>query len=209
MNLKEIDLRKLYRTWKSDLGPFECFFRSTSFVSLKTYDDFILNDTKINEDYYKNIINEILENCNDDNFIIIDLPINNILDLSLILNNKYLIKPILNINVLFHPFGIVGCKDEINKLINNGLKLKKIYSSKFVMLIPYDRYNKNLESNHLSNRLNNQYGISEDDLPYVYMLKELGYKKIIIIVKDYIKEDLEEYLNNLNKDIEVEKIRVR
>ena len=49
MNLQEIDLRNIYRIWKSDLGPFEGFFRSTPFVSLQTYDDFTLDEEDVNE----------------------------------------------------------------------------------------------------------------------------------------------------------------
>ena len=78
-------------------------------------------------------------------FLIIDLPLDAILNLALALNNEYSIKPILNVNLLFHPFGIIGNKDNINELINNGLKLKKINTNKFVMLIPYDRYNEELD----------------------------------------------------------------
>ena len=55
------------------------------------------------------------------------------------------------------------------------------------MLIPYDRYNEELESNDLNNKLNNQYGIGEDDLPYVNILKELEYIKVIILTKDEYK----------------------
>jgi len=144
----------------------------------------------------------------ENKFLIVDLPLNEILNLALILNNEYSIKPILNINLLFHPFGIIGNKDNINKLINNGLLLKRINTKKFVMLIPYDRYNDEFESNDLKNKLNNQYGIGEDDLPNVNVLKELEYSKVIILTKDNIKEDLKDYVNFINKDIRVEIIKV-
>ncbi len=208
MNLKEIDLKKVYRIWKSELGPFQGFFRSTPFVSLQTYDDFILNEINTRK-YDKKILNNIIENCNDNNFLIVDLPLSEILDLALVLNNEYLIKPILNINLLFHPFGIMGNKDNINKLINNGLELKKINTNKFVMLIPYDRYNQELENTVLYDKLNNQYGIGEDDLPSVNILKELGYSEVIILTEGKVKEDLNDYINFINKSIKVEIIRVR
>ena len=47
MNLQEIDLRNIHRIWKSNLGPFQGFFRSTPFVSLQTYDDFELEEENI------------------------------------------------------------------------------------------------------------------------------------------------------------------
>lgn len=207
MNLQEIDLKKVYKVWKSDLGPFEGFFRSTPFVSLQTYDDFVLSDENTNE-YDENVLHNIIKISNENAFLIVDLPLSEILDLTLVLNNEYLIKPILNINLLFHPFGIIGDKDNINKLINNGIKLKKINTSKFVMFISYDRYNEDVESTSLCDKLNNQYGIGEDDLPYANMLRELGYNKMIILTKDKIKEDLNDYINFMNKDISVEIIRV-
>lgn len=206
MNLQGIDLRHIYRIWKSDLGPFQGFFRSTPFVSLQTYDDFILEENI--SGYDQKVLDMILENANENNFLIIDLPFDVILNLALALNNEYSIKPILNINLLFHPFGIVGNRDNINKLINNGLKLKKINPIKFVMLIPYDRYNEELESEELKDKLNNQYGIGEEDLPYINMLKELEYSKVIIVTKDHIKDDLKDYANFIEKDIRVEVIKV-
>ena len=207
MNLQEMDLRNVYRRWKSDLGPFEGFFRSTPFVSLQTYDDFTVETENINE-YDIKVLDIIIKNSDENNFIIIDLPLNEILNLALVLNNEYSIKPILNVNLLFHPFGIIGNKDNINKLINNGLELRKINSKKFVMLIPYDRYNDELGTNDLKDKLNNQYGIGEDDIPSVNVLKELEYSKVIILTKDNIKEDLNDYVNFINKDIRVEIIKV-
>ena len=207
MNLQEMDLRNVYRRWKSDLGPFEGFFRSTPFVSLQTYDDFTVETENINE-YDIKVLDIIIKNSDENNFIIIDLPLNEILNLALILNNEYFIKPILNVNLLFHPFGIIGNKDNINKLISNGLELKKINSKNFVMLIPYDRYNDELLTSDLNDKLNNQYGIGEDDIPSVNVLKELEYSKVIILTKDNIKEDLNDYVNFINKDIRVEIIKV-
>ncbi|WP_026888051.1 hypothetical protein [Clostridium beijerinckii] len=208
MYLQDIDLRKVYRTWKSNLGPFQGFFRSTPFVSLQTYDNFILKEENTCQ-CNQGVLNIIAENCSKNNFLIVDLPIDEILNLAFVLNNEYSIKPILNINLLFHPFGIVGTKENINKLINNGLNLKKISTEKFVMLIPYDRYNDNLKIDELKDKLNNQYGISDDDLPNTDILKILGYTKITILTINQIKDDLQDYINFINKDIEVEVIKVR
>ena len=207
MNLQEIDLKNIYRIWKSNLGPFQGFFRSTPFVSLQTYDDFRLEEENIIR-YDQKVIDAIMENFNESNFLIVDLPFKDILNLALVLNNEYSIKPILNVNLLFHTFGIIGTKDNINKLINNGLKLKKITTNKFIMMLPYDRYNEEAAPDDLSNKLNNQYGIGEDDLPYANLLKELGYEQVVIITKDNIKEDLNDYLNFTRKEIRVEIIKV-
>jgi hypothetical protein len=207
MKLQEVDLRNIYRIWKSNLGPFRGFFRSTPFVSLQTYEDFKLEKENIVE-YNPQALNIIIEKFQEDIFLIVDLPLNEIINLSLVLNNEYSIKPILNVNLLFHPFGVVGTKDNINKLINNGLKLKEVNTNKFIMMIPYDRYDEKTDAEELKNKLNNQYGIGEDDLPYVNMLKELGYDKVIIITKEDIKEDLSDYVNFISKDIRAEIIKV-
>lgn len=207
MNLQEIDLKNVYRRWKADLGSFQGFFRSTPFVSLQTYDDFELNE-EIKTECDKEVLNKILEKCSEDDFLIIDLPFDEILDLALVLNNEHSIKPILNVNLLFHPFGMVGSIDNINKLINYGLKLKKIDTNKFVMLFQYDRYDEALEGELLCDKLNNQYGIGEDDFPYSKVLKQLGYNKVVIITKNKIKKDLNEYIKFIIKDIKVEIVRV-
>lgn len=207
MKLQEVDLRNVYRIWKSNLGPFRGFFRSTPFVSLQTYEDFKLEKENIVE-YNPQALNIIIEKFQEDIFLIVDLPLNEIINLSLVLNNEYSIKPILNVNLLFHAFGVVGTKDNINKLINIGLKLKEVNTNKFIMMIPYDRYDEKTDAEELKNKLNNQYGIGEDDLPYVNMLKELGYDKVIIITKEDIKEDLSDYVNFISKDIRAEIIKV-
>lgn len=194
MYLQDIDLRKVYTIWKSNLGPFQGFFRSTPFVSLQTYDNFILKEENACQ-CNKYILDIIVENCSKNNFFIVDLPIDEILNLAFLLNNEYFIKPILNINLLFHPFGIIGTKENINKLINNGLNLKKISTEKFIMLIPYDRYNDNWKSDDLKDKLNNQYGMSDDDLPSADILKILGYTKITILTINKIKDDLQDYIN--------------
>ncbi|WP_238919148.1 normocyte-binding protein [Clostridium sp. YIM B02555] len=208
MRLVDIDLIDIYRKWKKGLGPFQCYFRSSSFVSLQTYEDFLLNDEN-NIEFNKELLQGILESSKERTFIIVDLPLKEILDLALMLNNDYNIKPLLNINLLFHSFGIVGDKKDISKLIINGLKLKDINSKKIVMLIPFNRYEDGLENSYLKDHLNNQYGIGEDDLPSLEILKEFKYSKLIIFTKDKIKKDLEEYINFINKHITVEIIKVR
>jgi hypothetical protein len=207
MKLSEIDLIGVYRKWKANLGPFQGYFRSTPFVSLQTYDDFSLSEEN-NSKCKQEVLNRIIQASREDNFVIVDLPFDEILNLALMLNNEYLVKPILNINLLFHPFGIIGDKDNISKLILNGLKLNTIDSRKFIMLIPYDRYDDALQAKDLKDNLNNQYGIGEDDLPNTELLKEWGYKKVTIFTESIIKDDLKDYVDFINKDIRVEIIKV-
>ncbi|MDR3598410.1 normocyte-binding protein [Clostridium sp.] len=207
MKLSEIDLMGVYRKWKVNLGPFQGYFRSTPFVSLQTYEDFSLSEENNNK-CRQEVLNRIIQASSEDDFVIVDLPFDEILNLALVLNNEYLVKPIVNINLLFHPFGIMGNKDNISKLILNGLNLNTIDSRKFIMLIPYDRYDDDLQVRDLKDNLNNQYGIGEDDLPNTELLKELGYNKVVIFTESIIKDDLKDYIDFINKDIRVEIIKV-
>ncbi|MBN1054650.1 normocyte-binding protein [Clostridium botulinum] len=206
MNLKEVNLREIYKKWKNDLGEFRCFFRSTSFVSLQTYENFILDDYK--NESKKEIITKIINEYNDEDFIIVDLPLDEILDLSLELNNNYFIKPILNINLLFHPFGIVGSRKNISKLVNTGIKLNEVKSKKYIMLIPYDRYNEELDVKKIYDKLNNQYAVADDDLPSADILKRLGYNRIVVFTKDNVKEDLMNYIDYFKNEINVKIVRM-
>jgi hypothetical protein len=76
------------------------------------------------------------------------------------------------------------------------------------MLIPWDRYNEELEFNNCNDKLNNQYGVAEDDLPCTNLLKELKYSKLIVLTKGDLREDLNNYVNCINNNISVEIIKV-
>lgn len=206
MNLKEVDLRKVYRVWKKNLGEYRCFFRSTPFVSLKNYEDFILNN-------YKSEVNEILINTvvkeyEEKYFTIVDLDFNKIVDLAIVFNNKFNIKPILNINLMFNDFGIVGNKENISKLINGGKFLEDKKCNKYIMMIPYDRFNEDIDVNKINDKLNNQYAVGFDDLPDEEFLKALGYRGIKIITRQKVKEDLVDYINFMKDKIEVKIVKV-
>ncbi|WP_090013699.1 normocyte-binding protein [Clostridium sp. DSM 8431] len=207
MNLKDINLRDNYKKWKKNLGEYRCFFRSTPFVSLKTYSDFVLDEYSIKVS--DNLVNQVLKEYEDEYFIIVDLNLNEILDLALILNNHYDIKPILNINLLFNDFGLVGTKEHISRLIYCSENLKEIQTKKYIMFIPFDRYREEMDDSEKKNKLNNQYAIGFDDLPYEEFLKELGYKGIKIITRGNVKEDLMDYINFLNSKLEVKIVKVK
>ncbi|HCW54690.1 MAG TPA: normocyte-binding protein [Clostridium sp.] len=206
MNLKEIDFRKIYRTWKKGLGPYRCFFRSSPFVSLQTYDDFKIKD--VHEEADEKILSLVLNESSDNNFVIADFEFDKILDIALKINNENKIKPILNINLLFHPFGIVGTKDNICRLIKYSDKLIDIKTNKYVMLIPYDRYDEKINMDKMNDKLNNQYSVGFDDLPTVEFLKNLGFEGISIVTRNEIKEDLMDYITYIRQYIKVNLVKV-
>lgn len=206
MNLKDVDLRELYRTWKYGLKEFRGFFRSTPFVSLQVYDDFTLEDTESSSEnkILKNILKKVNEGC----FCIVDLPFDIILDLALCLNNDYEIKPVLNVNLVFNEYGMIGSRETISRLIQNSLQLKKIKSNRFVMFFDYERYDDDLNVREIYDKLNNQYVIGDDDFPQGELLKELGYNKIAVFTRENIKEDLKVQLDFVERQMEVEIIGV-
>ncbi len=206
IDLKDVDLRGMYRKWKKGLKYFRGFFRSTPFVSLQVYNNFLLDTTNVvvNE----NILESILSNVNKKNFCIVDLPFDTILDLALCLNNNFRIKPILNVNIVFNEYGLIGSKENISRLINNSEQLTYTESNEFVMLLDYDRYDDNINVNEVYDKLNNQYIVSDDDLPHAKFLRELGYSKVVILTETNVKDDLKEYINFISADIEVEILEV-
>lgn len=206
MNLKEIDLRKVYRIWKKGLGPYRCFFRSSPFVSLQTYDDFEIKCVTKEAD--KKILSLILNEINNKNFVIADFEFDKILDIALEINNENRIKPILNVNLLFHPFGIVGTTNNICRLISYSEKLIDIKTDKYIMLIPYDRYDENINMDNMCDKLNNQYSVGFDDFPKAEFLRNLGYEQISIVTRNKIKEDLMNYIKYMEKHIKVNLVRV-
>lgn len=207
MYLSEVNLINLYRSFKSNLREFDPFLRSTPFVSLKTYDDFEIDDFFILNPKSKYLSNEILKYINKETFLIVDLPLDNILDLCLILNNEHLIKPILNLNFLFHPLGLLGEKKDISKLIYVGNHLENITPTNFIMLIDKNRFS-NFQNKDYEEKLNNQYELTNYDLPYGNFLKTLGYKNITYIYENEIKEDMLPCFNYLKESIEVNFIKV-
>ncbi|WP_027635325.1 hypothetical protein [Clostridium butyricum] len=201
MYLKDIDLRELYRKWKKNLKQFRGFYRSTPFVTLQDYDDFKLKCCE--QGKYDELAENILLQINEGTLCIVDLPFDVIIDIALVFNNKYRIKPVLNINMFFNEHGIIGTEDNISKLINNSLMLEDINTDKFIMLYDYDRYDDSIDLKKIYDKLNNQYGIGDDDFPHASFLKSFGYGKVMVFTKKRLKEDMKIQLDYLQKEIEV------
>ncbi|MGL5151060.1 MAG: normocyte-binding protein [Clostridium sp.] len=208
MDLNDINKRDLYRNWKNNLYDFEPFLRSSPFVSLQTYTNITLEKIKINFDLYNRFIeNIILKEVKKDSFLIIDLPLEEILPIGLVLNNSHNIKPILNLNFLFHPYGLIGTSDSINLLVETSLSLKTINPDFYVMLVDYNRYGDFSPEEH-SIKLNNQYDLCSYDIPYEDTLKHLGYNEIVYISSSNPKEDLKDCLSYYTNGIKVKFIKV-
>ena len=205
MNLSDINLIELYRKWKKNLGYFRCFFRSTPFVSLQTYENFQIISRDVGKE--DELLNLILKKISEKAFCIVDMPFDKIINLAVVLNNNFKIKPILNLNIMFNNYGIIGSKGDISSLINASLKLKDIEPENYIMIFDYNRYKESLTDEEIKNKLNNQYGIGEDDIPDASVLSNLGYEKITIVSKE-LKEDLKELIDYIKDYIDIEIIKV-
>ena len=87
MNLRDIDLIELYRAWKKNLGYFRCFFRSTPFISLQTYENFQI-ENRIFEKQDK-VLKLLLNKISEKAFCIVDMPFDEIINIALQLNNEF------------------------------------------------------------------------------------------------------------------------
>lgn len=206
MNLKDVDLRYVYRKWKSNLEFFEPFIRSGPFVSLQNYEDFQIGYKPKEEELYKKYkieIDKILEQNLRSTFIIADLELIEDLEIAYVLNNKFSIKPVLNCNFLFHPYGLIGDKQQIEALVTIGYKLQEIIPKGYVFFLDCGRY-KEFTPEVYKKKLNNQYELTEEDVPNLETLKELGFNRVVIITKNTLKEDIHYYANYLRQELQVE-----
>lgn len=204
-DLKEFDLIKIYRNWAADCGPFRCFFRATNFVSLKHYPDFQLNTLKLKEGDSFYLIKSIIEEFETkDTIFFLDISATEGMELGFYIQRFLKIKPILVLNNPIHPYGIVGDKEYISRLIGYGELLEKGEPNGFIFILDNCRY-KECSEDELKRYFNNQYELTEDDLPYHYMLEELGYKKVVYIYEESVKEDVSYYLEYI-KDNNIEVI---
>lgn len=200
MELREVSLISIYRKWKSNANVFEAFIRSSPFVSLQTYDNFQIDltiDVESLLNKHNKIISKILSYSKED-FVICDIDFDECIEIAFLLNNKYHIKPIISFNMIFHPYGLIGTNTNIENIIKYGLNLEDIYPERYVLMCNYKRY-ENFSEDKYKKRLNNQYEVCEDDLPYVETLKNTGYNKVVFFTKGNVKEDIQNYLDYLNQ----------
>lgn len=211
ISLKDLELYTIYLKWKDGTKAFECFFKSTPFVSLKNYPNFPLKDLSISEEelILYNKVKGIIEQHNTNNTIfILDISGCKSIKLGYLLQNNFHIKPILTFNLLLHPYGLIGSEDFISNLLLCGNSLKMIKPKGYIFVLDCQRYF--AESNGTEeNFFNNQYETTEEDMPSVELLTDLCYSKAVYIYMDKIKEDISCYLDYLEHfNIEVYKCKI-
>ncbi|MDF2985093.1 MAG: hypothetical protein K0R50_603 [Eubacterium sp.] len=206
--LSDIDLFQVYKNWKIDLGPFECFVKSTNFVSLKHYPDFVLNPGFDNWGIFFDKIHKILQEYDySSTLFLLDVNGTEAIKAAYCLRELLSVAPIPVFNGVMHPFGLVGSREYISLLIAFGLKNKAREQNGYIFVLNSDRYG-DYTDKELRENFNNQYELGEEDLPPVEMLELLKYKRVCYLC-DRDKEDMAGYLEYLsNSNISVEKINL-
>ncbi len=191
-----INMYEVYENWRSGLGKFKWSLVSTPFASSKhMVKNLILDDDlkkKTIDDILDNFSKDLIVNQKEDEIIIFDFDGGRSLDLAFNLNKEYMINPILIFAHIFHSNGIVGSKDMLNKLIKYSYGLKN-ESSKYGIFLDYDRFS-DREYNPRE-YFNNQYRLTEEEMPYIEDFIRAGIDKVIVISKAPIKIDIKEYID--------------
>jgi hypothetical protein len=195
--LKDINLIKNFNNWNSNSMHFRCFVRATNFVSLKHYPNFELRKISFNErEAYNKILSLINMNEIGSTLIIIDISPVEGLKAAYLLHKYQYVKPILTFNSPLHQFGFVGDEDYISHLLGYGEVMQEVVPKGFVFVLDKNRYNE-YDDEQYKKFFNNQYDLTDEDLPPVEMIKELGYKKVLYINEGQLKEDIGNYLSYL------------
>jgi hypothetical protein len=195
MKLSEIDWYFIYKKWSLNSGDFQYLFKSSPFVSAKYMEDFQLECPGENI-FLDSIISMIKSNISKDGLIIVDTDSNLGIEIALMLNNQFNVAPILSYNFLFHPYGIVGNKNLIEDLVQAAENLKSITPITYAFILDSNRYTNdiNLDNPYI---FNNQYEITEEEMPDIQALTRLKKKSVTFFYSRGIKEDIACYLEHL------------
>ncbi|MBK1813076.1 hypothetical protein JHL18_20860 [Clostridium sp. YIM B02505] len=205
MRRTEINIYKVYDNWQKGLEEFQCYFKVTPFATMKNYNNFSLDDTISPSSDSIDKFSKLKHRFEADSLHIIDLEAKLALDLALLLNNEVNVKPILSFNHIFHTFGIVGDEGMAQRLILYSDRLEFMKPKAYCFVLDKDRYKEDYICDYME--FNNQYEITEEELPPADILEALGIKNIVYISEGYVKEDVKYYLDYIRKSgFEVEEI---
>lgn len=202
-NLLNYDPYQVYLRWRAGSGPFECFVRATNFTSMKHYGSLQMDlYPEIPEAY--GVIESILKlNDSRQSVLFLDLPAVQGIPLGYRLQKEKNIKPIITFNHPLHARGLVGGDRHTALLCHYGMLLdKKCHPEGYIFILDNTRYG-DYPLDVLKDRFNNQYELTEDDLPQSRFLRHFGYSRVVALTGRPM-EDMDYYLENLGRnDIEV------
>jgi hypothetical protein len=196
--LRDIDPYQIYKKWHSGAGHFSCFSRTVNFVSMKHYPDFELSEVRPEPDERYSIAERIIDSHGGKKIILIDLPAIESMRISCLLNNTRRANPVITFNSPLHEFGFIGGRDYISALTGYGdhlLTMEGAGPGSCCFVLDWNRFGDYSEE-ELKKYFNNQYELTEEDLPPVDMLRHLGYD-VLIYLHSGPREDAERYINYL------------
>jgi hypothetical protein len=197
--LSDINNIDIYKKWRHFSFMFECFVHSTSFATLKNYPDFELITVPYElTGQSESIIKLVTKHLSKSALFFIDLPVPKALAYVCLLNEKAKLLPVLTTRHINHEHGLVGDKNIISCLIQYSSIINVNSPEGFIFVLDSQRYSV-FDDNIYKTHFNNQYEITEYDVPPIEMLKEFGYSKAVFIYEESLKEDINEYKEYLVK----------
>jgi hypothetical protein len=198
MKLDKVNWYEVYKSWTMNSGIFEYLFKSSPFVTAKYMNNFELNLNK-NFSVNEGLIKVLKNYTNKDKMLLIDAETALGVKLAVALNNELKIAPILSYNFLFHPYGVVGGKELIEDLIYAAQVLRPVETASYAFIMDNNRYIEDLD---IDNPMifNNQYEITDEEMPDVNTLIRLGIKEVTLLYKNTVKEDIASYLDFLKEN---------
>jgi len=197
--LQDIDLYSVYCKWRQGAGPFECFFRAANFTSLKHFNNFDLLEITLDKDkIFKEIEKIIKHSDTKKTLFMIEMDDVEGIKTAYLLQDEQKLKPILTFNNPLHPNGLIGKIEYISNLLKLGEQLNPIKPEGFVFILNQNRFG-DYQDEELKKFFNNQYELTDEDLPPYEMLCQLGFEEIIYMYNmKQLKEDVTSYFQYLN-----------
>lgn len=200
-------LYNAYINWRSGLEKFHWLLLSTPFASIDDINEFSLieNVTYKREslDIFKKY-ESIFKGLSAGSLVLVDLDGEEALDLALMLNSEFNISPVLLFAQIYHKNGIIGNEFVLSKLIEYSFRLSKKNENKYSFICDYSRYGNEVLDKYKF--FNNQYELTDEELPLKEDFLNNGIHSVILLTYDKIKEDMEAYIKYLkesNIDIEI------
>jgi hypothetical protein len=198
MRLDKVDWYSVYKIWIRNSGAFECFFKSSPFVTAKYMNSFELNTNK-SFDIPEGLKNLLKANITDDKILFVDVNTNLGIKIAVSLNNDLRTPPILTYNFLFHPYGIVGNNELLENLVCASEVLVPVNPITYAFILDFNRYDEGLDLDN-TKIFNNQYEITDEEVPSVENLQRLNKKSVVFLYMNKIKEDIFCYLEYLREN---------
>ena len=170
-----------FRAWRAGSGPLLPYVKSTPFVSLARFGG--------DMDLAADVAAPACPDLEAGELAVVDLPAAESLAAGLRLWAERRLWPVVTFGTFYHPHGMVGDRETA------GLLLAKAPAADaepegWCLLTDHRRY---VDGPLPAGRFNNQYELTEDDLPSAEELRALGITGVCLWSAEPAKEDLQRY----------------